>query len=78
MIAEKTSPLIWLFENISTSQAPNRIQHDQELCVLHPMQLWYTKARHVTHLKEKWEEHQKVVCWWEVKKSSMAAHIWIV
>ena len=49
---------IWLQDNILewhnfskvslSSQTPNRIQHDQELRVFHPMQL-YTMARHTTH-----------------------------
>ena len=59
-----------LFKIPLLSQTPNRIQYDQELCILHPIPvvLKYTKVK----LKKHW----KAVYCGEIEKSGMADHIW--
>ena len=53
------------------------IQHDQELCLLHPCSCGKIyKGETGRPLKVRLEEHRKAIVRGEIEKSGMADHIW--
>ena len=58
-------------------KATNRIQHDQELRLLHPLQCGKIyKGETGRPLKVRLEDHRKAVVRGEIEKSGMVDHIW--